>query len=136
MEHTICLNNVELVNENGNVVKVCNINIIYSTKEQKQRALYIFNRKQKIEYQKNYVEENHDKYINYQKDYYNRRKEEILSQKKEKIMCECGRTLTSGNMTSHLKTKLHKKHLALKMDSLTSNKINKENETTQTSRSI
>ncbi len=116
MENKICLNNVEFVNEYGKVVKVCSINIIYSTKEQKQRALYLFNRKEKIEYQKNYVVENHDKYINYQKDYYNRKKEEILSQKKEKIICECGRTLTSGNMTSHLKTKLHQKHLALKIN--------------------
>jgi predicted N-acyltransferase len=118
MEHIVTLKKVLMIKEDGTQVDVCSINIIYSTIEQKQRALYVFNRKQKLEYQKKYIEENYDKYIDYQKEYYNRRKKEIIAEKTKKIVCQCGRTLSAGNMRHHLTTALHKKHLELKQSNI------------------
>ncbi len=106
----IRLANKNIYDENGILLQTCNVVIKFHSKESKLKMLYMLNKKEKIKYQQKYQLINREDYLDYQKDYYQRRKETILSQKKEKIVCECGRTTSLGNLTTHLKTKLHFKH--------------------------
>ncbi len=48
------------------------------------------------------------------KNYYERNKFRISQRQKEKITCECGKTITRGTLSSHRKTKIHKTLLQLK----------------------
>ena len=88
---------------------------LYSTQNrEKAKDNYWKNVDAKREYQREYNVINHDKYTEYQKSYYDLNKEKILNAKKEKIVCECGKCVTVGNLTSHKNTNLHFKHLLLK----------------------
>jgi len=72
---------------------------------------YLKNRDSKLQYQKEYNSKNKDSYLEYQKSYYENKREDILNKKKEKVICECGRSISFGQLTNHKKTKLHLKHL-------------------------
>lgn len=72
---------------------------------------YLKNRDSKLQYQKEYNAKNKDTYLEYQKSYYDTKKEQILNKKKEKVVCECGRLISFGQLTNHKKTNLHLKHL-------------------------
>ena len=78
----------------------------------KLMTYYLKNRESKLQYQKEYNAKNKESYLEYQKSYYDTKREEILNKKKEKIICECGRTVSFGQLTNHKKTKLHLKHLS------------------------
>lgn len=77
--------------------------------------MYSLNKKDKLEYQKDYHEQHKEKYLSYQKDYYEKRKDKILAEKKEKVLCECGTTVTAGNLKPHKNTTLHTKRLINKL---------------------
>jgi hypothetical protein len=72
---------------------------------------YLKHRESKLQYQKEYNARNKDTYLEYQKSYYETKREDILNKKKEKVICECGRSVSFGQLTTHKKTKLHLKHL-------------------------
>jgi hypothetical protein len=69
------------------------------------------NNNSKLQYQKEYNNKNKDTYLEYQKSYYDNKREDILNKKKEKVMCECGRSISFGQLTNHKKTNLHLKNL-------------------------
>tara|TARA_B100001093_G_scaffold429683_1_gene425041 strand:+ start:575 stop:850 length:276 start_codon:yes stop_codon:yes gene_type:complete len=57
----------------------------------------------------------------YNADYYQRNKEKQrlkYIEKKEKITCECGRTINKSQIASHLLTNLHKRFLDKKNDTI------------------
>ena len=72
---------------------------------------YLKHRESKLQYQKEYNARNKDTYLEYQKSYYETKREDILNKKKEKVICECGRSVSFGQLTTHKKTRLHLKHL-------------------------
>lgn len=72
---------------------------------------YFKNRESKLQYQKEYNNKNKDTYLEYQKSYYDIKREDILNKKKEKVICECGRSISFGQLTNHKKTNLHLKNL-------------------------
>jgi hypothetical protein len=74
-------------------------------------SYYLQNRESKLQYQKEYNNKNKDTYLEYQKSYYDTKRESILNKKKEKVICECGRSISVGQLTSHKKTNLHIKNL-------------------------
>ncbi len=59
------------------------------------------------EYKEGYYEANKDKIIEHHKEYYEVNKDKILQQKKEyrseKYLCNCGKSLTTGNKLRHVK---------------------------------
>jgi len=84
----------------------------YESNKDKVRERYLNNIDKNRAYQIEYNLINHEKYLDYQKNYYEIRKEEILRTKKEKIICECGKCVSVGHMTTHKKTNIHLKLLA------------------------
>lgn len=80
---------------------------------------YLKNRDIKLQYQKEYNNKNKDTYLEYQKSYYDTKRLDILNKKKEKVICECGRSVSLGQLTSHKKTNLHKKQLINKSETET-----------------
>ena len=83
-----------------------------STNNNNNTTTYYFkNRDSKLQYQKEYNNKNKDTYLEYQKSYYDNKREDILNKKKEKVMCECGRSISFGQLTNHKKTNLHLKNL-------------------------
>lgn len=89
--------------------------INFESLSQKNRFMYALKRSEKLEYQKNYHEQNKDKYLSYQKGYYEQRRDKLLAEKREKVLCECGSTVTFGNLTSHKTTNFHTKRLSIKL---------------------
>ena len=75
---------------------------------------YLKNRDNKLQYQKEYNNKNKDTYLEYQKSYYDTKRLDILNKKKEKVICECGRSVSFGQLTAHKKTTLHMKQLMTK----------------------
>ena len=82
---------------------------------------YLKNRESKLQYQKEYNARNKDTYLEYQKSYYETKRQDILNKKKEKVICECGRSVSFGQLTTHKKTKLHLKHLTNNDDACVKN---------------
>ena len=60
-----------------------------------------------VEYHKQYYNLNKDKITEQKKEYYNDNKQAILEKKKEKITCECGSIITRNELFQHRKTKKH-----------------------------
>jgi ribosomal protein S27AE len=84
----------------------------YQLNKQKIQEQYATKREDKLAYQMEYNLINRDKYLDYQKTYYESKKEEILRTKREKVTCECGKSISMGHMTTHKKTNIHLKRLA------------------------
>jgi hypothetical protein len=59
--------------------------------------------------------------------YYERNRDKLLQDRATKISCECGKMITKGSYSSHLKTKYHMNHIEL------SNKINEATDIIATS---
>ena len=130
MAFSVSINDVNLIlNKNTPSIPVCVV-INFQTLSDKNRCVYKVKRTEKIEYQKEYHEKNKEQYLSYQKGYYEKRREKVLAEKKEKVTCECGTTLSIGNLRTHKNTKLHTKRLNNKlcMNLLTKNENENENE--------
>lgn len=78
----------------------------------KQKNKYSQNREQLLAYQKEYNKQHHEEYLRKQKDWYQINRETILAKRKEKITCECGKEITSSNMSKHRQTSIHFKRMA------------------------
>ena len=83
----------------------------YEANKDRVKERYIQNAEKNRAYQIEYNLINHEKYTEYQKNYYESKKEDILRMKKEKVVCECGKTVSLGHMTCHKKTAIHMKRL-------------------------
>jgi hypothetical protein len=92
----------------------------YQINKEKVRERYINNSEKLKAYQTEYNLINHEKYAEYQKIYYEKRKEDILREKKQKIVCECGKEVTMGHLSCHKKTTLHFKKLLEKQKQILS----------------
>tara|TARA_R110002074_G_scaffold286683_2_gene458484 strand:+ start:409 stop:684 length:276 start_codon:yes stop_codon:yes gene_type:complete len=68
---------------------------------------YLKNKEKKLEKSKEHYEENKDKRREQQKINYEKNKDEIKKKNREKIICECGKSLTLGSLIRHKKTKKH-----------------------------
>ena len=84
----------------------------YENNKDKIKERYIKNAEKNRIYQIEYNLINNDKYTEYQKNYYEEKKEAILRAKREKILCECGKCVSAGHMTTHKKSNIHLKRLA------------------------
>jgi hypothetical protein len=78
--------------------------------KQKYREL----REAKLAYQKEYNEKKKDELQNYNSTYYEQNREKFLAKCKVTIRCNCGREISRGAMSGHLKSKIHLKFLELK----------------------
>jgi hypothetical protein len=78
-----------------------------------QKQKYRDEREARLAYQKDYNNQKRDELKDYNSKYYEQNKAKILAKSKENVVCCCGKTVSSGHMNSHLKTKLHLKKLAL-----------------------
>jgi hypothetical protein len=63
--------------------------------------------KNKIEYDKNYRENNKEKECQRHQKYYENNKEKINEKRKEQITCECGSIFRKSNIAKHNKSKKH-----------------------------
>ena len=70
---------------------------------------YYANRLERIEYQKQYHLENHDKFLYYKKNYYEKNKPRLLEDRSQKVLCSCNKLILKGNLSTHIKTNLHLK---------------------------
>jgi hypothetical protein len=130
MTYSVTVNDVQLVlNKNDPPIKVCVV-LNFKTLSEKNRLMYALNRDKKLEYQKVYNEQNKDHYASYQKGYYEKRRDQLLAEKKEKVLCECGTTITLGNLRSHKSTNLHTKRLNAKLCMNVTNNKNDDNDNT------
>jgi hypothetical protein len=71
----------------------------------------IMNKEELSEYNKKYYTTTSEKKKTYNKKYYQRNKAYWTAKSKEKVLCECGRTISLFNTTSHKKTAIHKRLL-------------------------
>tara|TARA_R110000787_G_scaffold4948_1_gene18611 strand:+ start:681 stop:1292 length:612 start_codon:yes stop_codon:yes gene_type:complete len=67
------------------------------------------NRKILCEKQKIYSSKNKEKLAEYQKQWYETNKEKINNYSKEKITCECGRSVRQNGLSEHKRSKIHNK---------------------------
>jgi hypothetical protein len=88
--------------------------------KQKYREL----REAKLAYQKEYNEKKKDKLQNYNSNYYEQNKEKFLAKCKVSLLCSCGKEISRGGMSGHLKSKIHLKLLKLKNSEETNNTEN------------
>jgi hypothetical protein len=131
MSLSASINNVNLIlNKDQHPIPICVV-INFESLSKKNRLMYALNRSEKLEYQKNYHEQNKDKYLSYQKGYYEKRKDKLLAEKKEKVLCECGSIITAGNLTPHRSTNLHTKRLNMKLCMNEKNSNTNANDKTQ-----
>ena len=115
MSLSVTVNNVNLIlNKNTEPIPVC-VLVNFETLSDKNRFIYAINKKEKLDYQRDYHEKNKDQYLSYQKGYYEKRREKLLSEKKKKVLCECGTIISAGNLTTHKTTNLHTKRLINKL---------------------
>ena len=115
MSMLITIENVNIIMNNNQYPIQAKVIIPFNTLSEKNKVLYLLKKTEKIEYQKNYNQENKEQYLSYQKDYYEKRRDRLLAEKKEKVTCECGTITTIGNLTCHKKTNLHTKRLNMKL---------------------
>ena len=87
------------------------INTYYQLHKEDIKEKYQQNAEKRRTYQIEYNKQNHDKYLDYQKKYYDEKKESILRIKREKILCECGKLVSQGHLTTHKKTNIHLKNI-------------------------
>ena len=81
---------------------------------------YKENREKLLSYSKQYQSERKDRVKERNDEYYAKNKEALLKKRGEKITCKCGKTITRGSISGHIKTKYHLKHLE-KNDEKTNN---------------
>jgi hypothetical protein len=91
-----------------------NLNMVrcYSSEEEIKEHIKQYNeanKEQKKEYDKQYRETNKEKIKEYHKQYNEVNKEKINKHKNQKFTCECGKTITLGEKSKHLKRNIHKK---------------------------
>lgn len=73
---------------------------------------YLENREKLLAYSKQYQSERKDRVKERNDEYYAKNKERLLRDRSVKIMCHsCGKTITKGSLSSHLKTKYHLKRM-------------------------
>ncbi len=73
---------------------------------------YRDNREKLLAYSKQYQSERKDRVKERNDDYYVKNRERLLRDRSEKITCrDCGKTITKGSLSGHLKTKYHLKRL-------------------------
>jgi hypothetical protein len=82
---------------------------------------YAKNRAYKLKYQYSYNTDHTSEIKDYQHSYYEKIKHEKLQKLAQKITCECGRTISRGQLTTHKKSSIHFKFL--KIDSSTNRAI-------------
>mgnify|MGYP003666108336 FL=1 len=76
-------------------------------KAKKYKIWYEKNKVKKLEQSKEYYEENKEKRREQQKINYEINKDEIKEKNKEKLICECGKSLTFASLIRHKKTNKH-----------------------------
>ena len=116
-----------------------------NTDEEKRRKRehYYNNREKILAYAKQRYRDNRDRLLQYSKDYQSQRKDEVkvrnasyyqknkellLAKRSEKVMCACGKMVTRGSMSGHLKTSLHAKRLADASSGENESQENQENQ--------
>lgn len=62
-------------------------------------------------YMKKYQTMNRDKLNAYYKERYNKKKDSINERRREKYVCECGKTVSVGTKSYHVKTLFHKANI-------------------------
>lgn len=97
-------------------VKETNRNAHYYRNREKILALakirYQENREKLLAYSKQYQSERKDRVKERNDDYYAKNRERLLRDRSEKITCEgCGKTITKGSLSGHLKSKYHLKRV-------------------------
>ena len=76
------------------------------------KVRYQENREKLLAYSKQYQSERKDRVKERNDDYYAKNRERLLRDRSEKITCEgCGKTITKGSLSGHLKTKYHLKRV-------------------------
>lgn len=69
---------------------------------------YVENREHLLEYQKQWQQNNHDKFLQYQKDYYNKTKDIKKQQYNVLVHCKCcNKDVRRGSISVHRKSKKH-----------------------------
>ena len=95
--------------------KVKNKNAHYYRNREKILAYakirYRENRDKLLAYSKQYQSERKDRVKERNDEYYAKNKEMLLKKRGEKITCECGKIITRGSLSGHIKTKYHLKHV-------------------------
>ena len=74
---------------------------------EQMKDYYENNKEEILEQMKDYYQNNKEEIIERVQDYYQNNKEEILEYKKEKIICECGCSISRSNIQAHRKTQKH-----------------------------
>jgi len=96
--------------------------------KQKYREL----REEKLAYQKEYNGKKKDELQNYNSNYYEQNREKFLAKCKVPLLCSCGKEISRGAMSGHLKSKIHLKLLKLKNSEEISSTENNNTETNNT----
>ena len=102
--------------------------LISETDSKKKTSTYWKNRDKVLQYQKLRYKQNRDKLLAYSKQYqserkdmvkeknskyYAKHKERLLADRGLKIECSCGRTITKGSYSGHLKSSYHLSRVTL-----------------------
>lgn len=77
------------------------------------RERYKNNRDRLLAYSKSYQGQRKDEVSLRNAEYYYNNKESLLLKRSESVTCTCGRTITKGALSNHLKTKYHAKHTSM-----------------------
>ena len=77
------------------------------------RERYKNNRDRLLAYSKSYQGQRKDEVSLRNAEYYYNNKESLLLKRSESLTCTCGRTITKGALSNHLKTKYHAKHTSI-----------------------
>jgi len=78
---------------------------------ERNNQYYKGNKDKILKERKQYRENNHDKMLEQYKTNYNKHRGQILEKKSEKITCECGSIVRSGEIARHRKSKKHQEWL-------------------------
>lgn len=105
---------IEDEDENENDIYRNYSDTYYSRNKDAFKERYINDLENKRAYQIDYNIINNEKYTEYQRSYYEQRREKLLESKKEKVMCECGKMVSTGHMTCHKKSNIHMKRMNAK----------------------
>lgn len=81
------------------------------------KVRYRENREKLLAYSKQYQSERKDRVKERNDEYYAKNREKLLRNRSEKITCDgCGKTITKGSLSGHLKTKYHLKRVEQNKD--------------------
>ena len=72
---------------------------------------YQTNREHIVAKSQRWRDNNKEKHRQREHQRYHNNKEKILAKRKQKVMCECGRSLTFNNMSEHQKSIAHKQYM-------------------------